>query len=103
MAEFKTVFHDYLRMCNSFGDDCYGCLLENTNFCNEMFDETKHDLDNIEHIITSWAKNHPEHRDITWRNWLSKNGISVRKDGSIEFDNPNDADKPIQWLRDQNN
>ena len=100
MADFKTVFHDYFRMCKSFGDDCSGCLLENTNFCNENFDETEYNLDSIEHIITSWAENHPEHYGITWRNWLSKNGISVRKDGSIEFDNPSDADKPIQWLRD---
>lgn len=47
----------------------------------------------VERIVEEWAKNHP--KPPTWRKWLGSHGITVRCDGTLEFDRPSDADKPV--------
>ena len=46
----------------------------------------------VERIVEAWAKDHP--KPPTWREWLGSHGITVRFDGSLQFNTRFDADKP---------
>ena len=92
MAEFQKVLEQAKRMCGTFGLDCSGCeLCDSDNGVCALapygalanIDVIK--LAEIERIIMDWAAANPEPRCPTWAEWLRMLGV-VRLSDMIPAD-----------------
>ena len=97
LSEFMQGFD---RMCFYYkrNNECpKGCPMIGVNIsqCRKVVFERPGES---EKIVSDWVKEHP--KPVTWREWLGSHGITVRCDGSIQFDSRFDADKPIpeKWM-----
>lgn len=91
LSEFMQEFD---RMCWFYKRD-NGCPLNcpmngvNISQCRKIaFEEPSV----AEKTVCDWAKDHP--KPPSWREWLGSHGITVRADGSLQFNTRFDADKP---------
>ena len=88
MAEFQEVMREWTRMCNAVPDKAehrnlcsdnesgYVCPLRENGLCNlAIATQTNEDWAEGEHIIMSWAAEHPEPIYPTWGEWLDEMGV----------------------------
>lgn len=72
MAEFSEVMQQWRRMCKH--SDCEDCKIIDKHAvhpCDKSMDElSEDDLQQIEHIVTAWAAEHPEPVYPTWHDFL---------------------------------
>ena len=92
LSEFMQGFD---RMCYFYNrkNECpMGCPMNGVNIsqCRKIVFEQPY---TAEETVSNWVKEHQ--KPPTWREWLGSHGITVRCDGSLEFDRPSDADKPV--------
>ena len=84
MAEFQEVMREWTRMCNAVPDKAehrnlcsdnesgYVCPLRENGLCNlAIATQTNEDWAEGEHIIMSWAAEHPEPVYPTWYEFLT--------------------------------
>lgn len=97
LSEFMQGFD---RMCSYYkrNNECpMGCPMIGLSIsqCRKVAFERPGES---EKIVSDWVKVHP--KPVTWREWLGSHGITIRCDGSIQFDSRFDADKPIpeKWM-----
>jgi len=76
MAEFVTVMSEFMRLCDSF-DLCEKCPVNQEGFSCDCDHQgySKTGAAELEHIIMTWAADHPELVYPTWGEWLEQQGI----------------------------
>lgn len=74
MAEFAEVMRQAHRMCDVY-DDCNDCPLSSSNVQCAMAWNYYTDavLKEFEQTVRQWAKEHPEPKYPTWREWKNEN------------------------------
>lgn len=85
MADFVQTMKNWVRMCASYPVEedakncCEGCRFDTMTggACNAMFcnDLPEWDWEKVEEIVDDWAKQHPEPKYPTWRQWLIRQGL----------------------------
>ena len=93
--KLQEFMQEFKRMCWFFKQNgvCpMGCPMTgfDVSQCRKLAFE---DPDQVERIVSDWSKRHP--KPMTWREWLGSHGITVRCDGSLQFNTRFDADKPV--------
>lgn len=93
--ELQEFMKEFERMCWFYkrNNECpMGCPMIGVNIsqCRKVAFERPSE---VEKIISDWVKSHP--KPPTWREWLGSHGITVRCDGSLQFNTRFDADKPV--------
>lgn len=73
MAEFVQVMPQFMRLCDSYKhcDDCPICQAGFNCDCDHQ-GYSKTGAAEIEHIIMSWAAEHPEPTYPVWAEWFYK-------------------------------
>lgn len=76
MAEFVTVMSEFMRLCESF-KHCEDCPVNQAGFSCDCDHQgySKTGAEELEHIIMTWAAEHPEPVYPTWGEWLLKQGV----------------------------
>lgn len=91
LSEFMQEFD---RMCFHYSrrKQCSECPMNGANIsqCRKIVFEQPY---TAEETVSNWAKDNP--KPPTWLEWLGSHGIAVRGDGSLCFDRPSDANKPV--------
>lgn len=74
MAEFTEVMQQAKRMCAAHGGMCKirNCPMVDGETCRFDADRDDVDYNEVERIIMAWAKEHPEPRYPTWREWQKR-------------------------------
>lgn len=92
MAEFVQVMPQFMRLCDSY-KHCDDCPIRQAGFncdCDHQ-GYSKTGAAEIEHIIMSWAAEHPEPVYPTWKEWLEEQRVVVH------FDSVNEKGKKVKW------
>ena len=86
MAEFVTVMSEFMRLCDSF-KYCEGCPVDQAGFSCDCDHQgySKTGAAELEHIIMTWAAEHPEPVYPLWGEWLTSIGAARRVPTGIPF------------------
>ena len=76
MAEFVTVMSEFMRLCIRF-KQCEDCPVYKEGFnCDKKYEGySKTSAEELEHVIMTWAAEHPEQVYPTWGEWLLEQGV----------------------------
>lgn len=92
MKEFERMCWFYKSNNKSNNEFPMGCPMIGVNIsqCRKVTFERPSE---VEKIVSDWIKSHP--KLPAWREWLGSHGITVRCDGSLQFNTEFDVDKPV--------
>jgi len=87
MAEFVVVMSEFMRLCDSF-KHCEDCPVNQEGFSCDCDHQgySKTGAKELEHIIMTWAAEHPEQVYPTWLDWLGVEGLVVTTKSGYAFD-----------------